>query len=112
MARYDSNEARTRPLDEYVQSLSWLDAERNTAEIRRVVDRLTDKGKRVYCVWTGSALSQKYAIDHCFAFAYWPNNDLWNLLPVHPKANARKSDKIPSAMLLEKASEMILNWWS
>lgn len=51
-----------------------------------------------------------YAIDHCFPWARWQSNDLWNLLPVTEKANVAKSDRLPSAALMETARNDILAW--
>ena len=63
-------------------------------------------------MWTGKRLSSKYEIDHCFPFAHWPNNDLWNLMPANKQANRNKLDKIPSAQLMSTAKERIVEWWN
>ena len=42
-------------------------------------------------------------MDHGLPFARWPNNDLWNLLPVNPAVNSEKSNKLVSAEKLEQA---------
>jgi len=112
MARYEKKYDRQKTLDEYRQALSWLDKDHNTIEVRKIVEHMKDKGKRIFCVWTRDLLPHKYHIDHCFPFAHWPNNDLWNLMPAHPKVNNRKSDKLPSAFLLDKAKDLIMEWWS
>jgi hypothetical protein len=111
MAGYDAKAENKRTLDEYHIALSWLDKEHNTWEIRGIVDKLQAKGKPLYCVWTGKRLTSKYEIDHCFPFAHWPNNDLWNLMPVNKRANRNKWDKIPSAQLMSEAKERIVEWW-
>jgi len=111
MAAYEQKYQKQRTLDDYLQALSWLDKDHNTMEVRKIVEQMKDKGKKMYCVWTGDRLPHNYQIDHCFPFAHWPNNDLWNLLPSHPKINNRKSDKLPSAFLLSKAKDLILEWW-
>jgi hypothetical protein len=72
-------------------------------------DILTREGK-VHCVWSGQQLS-RYDIDHIIPFAVWKNNDLWNLLPVHPAINNKKRDKIPAAGLIDKQQELIITYW-
>lgn len=112
MKDYDSKAGNKRMLDEYVTSLTWLEAERDTEEIRGLIQRQVSAGRKVFCVWTGNDISRNFAVDHCFPFAYWPNNDLWNLLPSKPDTNLEKSSKLPSAIALERARERILDWWN
>jgi hypothetical protein len=111
MAAYENKFQKQRPLDAYLQALSWLDKDHNTMEVRKIVEHLRDKGKKIFCVWTGARLPHDFQIDHCFPFARWPNNDLWNLMPSHPKVNNKKSNKLPSAYLLSKAKDLIFEWW-
>lgn len=112
MSGYDAKGGKSRPLDEYMQALEWLNNERDTNEVRVIVDNLRAKGKKLYCIWSEKPLNDDYAIDHCFPFSYWPNNDLWNLLPTRRRINSAKSFKLPSASLLEKARERIFDWWN
>jgi len=112
MAGYEKKYDKQRTLDEYLQALSWLDKDHNTIEVRKIVEHMKNKGKSIFCVWTGDRLTHKYHIDHCFPFAHWPNNDLWNLMPAHPNVNNRKSDKLPSAFLLDRAKDLIMEWWN
>jgi len=112
MAGYDTKAGNKRKLDSYHMALLWLDKEHNTGEVRAVADQLKAKGKPLYCVWTGRRLTNKYEIDHCFPFAHWPNNDLWNLMPANKQANQNKSDKIPSAQMMNTAKERIVEWWN
>lgn len=112
MADYDSKVGRDTRLDKYRQALSWLDEERETREVRAIFEHLRATNRWTYCVWTGKRLRQEFHIDHCFPFAHWPNNDLWNLLPADPVVNSSKSNKLPSAEMLEKARESILEWWN
>ena len=100
MAGYDAKIGKRKTLDKYMKALSWLDEKRDTREIRTIVEYLKARGTSIYCVWTGKRLKNDYSIDHCFPFGHWPNNDLWNLMPTHPRVNNSKSDKLPSAMLL------------
>jgi len=111
MAAYENKYQKQRTLEEYFQALSWLDKDHNTMEVRKIVEHMKDKGKRIFCVWTGDRLPHNYHIDHCFPFAHWPNNDLWNLMPSHPRVNNKKLDKLPSAFLLGKAKDLIIEWW-
>ena len=112
MVGYDTTAGNIRTLDQYHTALSWLEKEHNTGEVRAVVDQLKAKGKSIYCVWTGKPLTSGYEIDHCFPFAHWPNNDLWNLMPANKQANRKKLDKIPSAQLMNAAKEWIVEWWN
>ena len=73
--------------------------------ILRIEKRMVGVTKEKY------RIKDSFDVDHCFPFCHWPNNDLWNLMPTRPQANSRKSDKIPSSELLEKARPMILEWW-
>jgi len=111
MQGYERRSGTMRPLDEYLQHLTWLDPVRNTNFVRKIVDAKKSAGKNIHCVWTGKKLKNSYAIDHCFPFAFWPNNDLWNLMPSASQANQRKSSKLPSAQLLNQAQERICEWW-
>lgn len=99
------------PQHELLSRLSWLNAERNTLEARQKVDSLILHGKQVLCVWSGELIQNNYAIDHCLPFSRWPNNDLWNLLPTLEKVNSSKSDKLPSAVQLNRSKKDILMWW-
>ena len=111
MQGYDLRAERKHPLEDYLRHLAWFDAERNTSEVRSIIDGMRSRGKSIHCVWSGKALRHDFDVDHCLPFAHWPNNDLWNLMPAHPKVNNSKSGKLPSAEALEKAEERILNWW-
>lgn len=111
MSNYDRKIGRKVPLEDYQNALSWLDSGHDTIRVRSIVENLRTKGKSIYCVWSGINLKHDFEIDHCFPFAHWPNNDLWNLMPSHPKVNRKKLNRLPSAALLEKAKDKILYWW-
>lgn len=111
MAGYDERAGKKRPLDQYYDGLKWLDDHRNTREVREIVERVRNQGKSVFCAWTGKRLNDRYDIDHCFPFAHWPNNDLWNLLPAHAQVNNTKRNRLPTADMLERAKDRILEWW-
>jgi hypothetical protein len=44
-------------------------------------------------------------------FSYWPNNDLWNLLPASCEENRKKSDRLPSQPRLHASRSQITDWW-
>jgi SAM-dependent methyltransferase len=112
MATYDKKGNTTRTYGEYAKSLEWMEEQRNTLEVRNIVDDAMRQGKTIRCAWSQKRLGEDYAIDHCFPFSYWPNNDLWNLLPSDKKFNSRKLNKLPSARLLEDVKEVIFDWWT
>lgn len=62
------------------------------------------------CVWSGQ---QTYTIhvDHMLPFSLTRNNSLWNLVPVTPAVNLKKSDKIPTPELVSRSSERIEQTW-
>ena len=83
----------------------------NTGLVRGLGRRLRESGTRLYCVWTRNRLKSDFDIDHCFPFAAWPCNDLWNLLPSAPAVNRSKGDRLPAAEALERSRSWILEWW-
>lgn len=64
------------------------------------------------CTWTGKRLNNGFAVDHAIPFSLWGSNDLWNLLQADPKANLKKSDKLPTTELLEERRLAICEDWS
>ncbi|MDE0129054.1 MAG: methyltransferase type 11 [Gammaproteobacteria bacterium] len=99
-----------RSWDEHWKALEWLAPEHDTDIARRRAETLRADGF-LYCVWTGKRLTKVYEIDHCFPFAAWPCNDLWNLLPSDRRANQNKSDRLPSPDALDSAKPRLLDWW-
>lgn len=63
------------------------------------------------CAWSDRTLTRGFAVDHVIPFSLWGNNDLWNLLPAHPKVNSEKSDKLPAAELLQQRQSSITGNW-
>jgi len=63
------------------------------------------------CVWTGVRLNDTFDMDHVIPFSLWRNNDLWNLLPAHPKVNNRKRDMLPARELLHSRRDIIIGYW-
>lgn len=94
--------------EQYLNALNWLDPKRQTQEVAKRAKLL----KVCHCVWTGDRIARNdLAIDHCLPFRHWPNNDLWNLLPTKSTINLNKSDKLPSAGMMNRASQRIIEWW-
>ena len=96
--------------DSHWKALKWLTPEHDTDIARRRAKTLRTDGL-LYCVWTGKHLTRRYEIDHCFPFAAWPCNDLWNLLPSSRQTNQKKSDQLPSPDALDSAKPRVLEWW-
>ena len=63
------------------------------------------------CVWSDRRLNGAFAIDHVIPYSLWGNNDLWNLLPVHPVVNGQKSDRLPAADLMRLRQPQIVGGW-
>jgi SAM-dependent methyltransferase len=63
------------------------------------------------CTWSNRKLTDGFAVDHVIPFSLWGNNDLWNLLPVDPKVNGDKSDKLPAGALLRDRQASIIQSW-
>ena len=108
MRGYASN---TVSWDDHMASLRWLEPEHDTGVVRGLGRRLRASGSPLFCVWTDRKLRNDFEIDHCFPFAAWPCNDLWNLLPSSKKANQGKRDRLPAPEALEQAKPRILEWW-
>ena len=97
--------------DLHLKALRWLTPEHDTNVARACAEKLLSNGS-LYCVWTGKHLRRTYAIDHCFPFAAWPCNDLWNLLPSDRQVNSKKSDRLPSQEALHAARFRLQDWWT
>ena len=72
---------------------------------------LMQEGITFRCVWTKRELgiNDDYALDHLIPVSVYPMNEMWNLVPTHPAANLKKSDKIPSRSLLIEAQNHLMN---
>ena len=110
MQKYQKD--RPSSWDSLRSSLRWMDVKHETSLVRKRVENLTEHGKSIFCIWTGKRLRRNVEIDHCFPFAAWPCNDLWNLLPSQPKVNRSKSDRLPTLELLDKSRSRIGDWWT
>ncbi|PMH46179.1 SAM-dependent methyltransferase [Vibrio sp. 10N.286.49.B3] len=111
MQRFELNRDRSISLQTYYDCLVWIDASRNTRDVRKRVDELRGDGAIIKSAWSNTLLKGKYDVDHCLPFAYWPNNDRWNLLPATSTENRSKSDRVPKSKRLYDSKERILDWW-
>ncbi len=110
MQKYQQNQQQGLTLDTYHHHLRWLDRQHDTGFVRKKVEALRSSGEDVRSVWSGKPL-YSYDIDHCLPFSYWPNNDLWNLLPASSAENRQKSDRLPSRQRLHASRSQITDWW-
>ena len=97
--------------DEHMNALRWLVPDHDTSFVRQLAEDLRKGNSGLFCVWTGRRLNHAFDIDHCFPFAAWPCNDMWNLLPSYPTTNRQKGDRLPTRHALEGAEPLILDWW-
>ncbi|PMG47133.1 class I SAM-dependent methyltransferase [Shewanella sp. 10N.286.52.B9] len=111
MQRFKLNQDRNISLQSYHDSLVWIDSSRDTRYVRKRVDELQAEGTVIHSAWSNTVLKSQYDVDHCLPFAYWPNNDKWNLLPATSNENRSKSDRVPKARRLFDSKERILEWW-
>lgn len=111
MQRFRSNQERNIDLQTYYDCLIWIDKDHDTRAVRKKVDALRQCGTVIQSVWSGSKLRDQYHVDHCLPFAYWPNNDRWNLLPTTTTENLNKKDRLPKSKRLHESKERILEWW-
>ena len=93
--------------------LIWQEPERDTALARSVTLARISRGEEVSCVWSDAPLrGAAFDIDHAIPWSAWPCGDLWNLFPATTVVNQRqKRDRLPSALILDQASDNIMDWW-
>ncbi len=115
MKKYLSKQSREQEfsIEKMEVALSWKEPERGTQLSRQRAIELIESGSFRNCVWSGKTINTKnFDIDHCFPYAAWPCGDMWNLLPASRQVNQnQKRDKLPTAELLMKSEDLILNWW-
>ncbi|MFC5077338.1 Ubiquinone biosynthesis O-methyltransferase [Vibrio thalassae] len=111
MQRFELNRKNNVSLQSYHDCLVWLDKDHDTREVRKRVGELQREKHRVSSVWSNTKLTKSFHVDHCLPFAYWPNNDMWNLLPTTENENSSKSDRLPSKKRLVESRNRIVNWW-
>ncbi len=111
MQNYARNQGREVDPAVIYKAMQWLDPSRDVRFVRDHTRQLMQT-KPVHCIWSGKRLRESnFDIDHCLSWAAWPCADLWNLLPANPTINRKKSDKLPSAEMLDRSSEPIMEWW-
>jgi len=109
---YAEAQRRRIPNGSLDRAMIWSEPNRDVGIAREQALLLIEE-KTLYCVWSGRALSAKTLdIDHCFPWAVWPCDDLWNLLPVHHTVNRnQKRGSLPGIQLLSVAADRIQGWW-
>ncbi|WP_283131325.1 class I SAM-dependent methyltransferase [Enterovibrio norvegicus] len=111
MRRYELNQQRAISLQTYHDCLAWIDVKHDTRNVRKRIDALRENQHPIVSVWSNTKLNHKYHVDHCLPFAYWPNNDMWNLFPSTKDENLTKLNRVPSKQRLESAKTRILDFW-
>jgi hypothetical protein len=108
-------QAQGREMDDGAASvaMAWTDPARDVRDARTRALAVMEQGQ-LQCVWTGRRLtSSTLDIDHCFPWAVWPCDALWNLMPAHPDVNRRwKRQRIPDDARMLDARGRIEDWWS
>ncbi len=89
----------------------WTESRYDTTMALERAKQLREDGFALTCVWSAARIRTAPHIDHCFPWARWRNNDLWNLLPARDYINLRKSDRLPSSSAMADARDRMLEWW-
>ena len=71
-------------------AFEWTESRYDTSVALERAKQLRDGGFALTCVWSASRITSSPHIDHCFPWARWRNNDLWNLLPARGNINLSK----------------------
>jgi len=113
MADYAERQGRRLDDAQVAEAMRWSDPARDVALARSQALRLMET-RPLHCVWSGRALSaERLDIDHCFPWAAWPCEDLWNLLPADREVNQRqKRERLPGVGVLRASRERIEDWWT
>jgi protein-L-isoaspartate O-methyltransferase len=109
---YAARQGRKIADEKIAAAMTWSEPSRDVRIAREQAVRLIESSK-LHCVWTGRSLSvDALDVDHCFPWAAWPCDDLWNLLPAQRSVNQnQKRDKLPGVELLRSAQDRIQEWW-
>ncbi len=111
MQRYAQRQGRTLAEHRVAQAMAWIDPQRDASDARKLALRAMGEAP-LRCVWTDRRLTESnLEIDHCFPWAAWPCDHLWNLMPAHREANRLKRDRLPDHRTLRNAHERIVEWW-
>jgi SAM-dependent methyltransferase len=95
-----------------LEAMKWSEPRRDVSTVKQIAHRFLDKNQ-LFCIWSGKKLTEKSLdIDHCFPWAAWPCDDLWNLFPTNGTINRNKRDKLPSSKVLLQSSERMMEWWN
>ncbi len=89
----------------------WTENRYDTGIALERAKQLRDEGFALTCVWSAARIRTAPHIDHCFPWARWRNNDLWNLMPARGNINLSKSDRLPSSSAMADARDRMLEWW-
>ena len=92
-------------------AFAWDENLYDTSVAHERAKQLRDVGIALTCVWSATPIRSSPHIDHCFPWARWPNNDLWNLLPARGKINLSKGDRLPSSRTMADARRRMQGWW-
>jgi hypothetical protein len=113
MHRYALRQGRKLSDDTTAHAMHWSAPERIVAEARQRAISIIESARPLHCVWSGARLSKdRLDIDHCFPWAAWPCDDLWNLLPSTRSVNQHeKRGRLPSASALNGARDRVQEWW-
>ena len=63
------------------------------------------------CVWTARPLRADFDVDHAIPFAFWQASPSWNLFPAARGVNNAKRDRLPTADLVRRREEVIVDCW-
>ncbi|USD64499.1 class I SAM-dependent methyltransferase [Vibrio sp. SCSIO 43136] len=111
MQRFELNKQNNVSLQTYHDSMLWLEHDHDTSSVRKRISELHNQDQTITSAWSNTKLKTGIHVDHCLPFAYWPNNDKWNLLPTTSKENLNKKDRLPSQQRLLAAQQRITDWW-
>jgi len=81
----------------------------NLVHQRKYWDSIIDVSD-VRCIYTNQILDKsEYALDHYIPWSFVCHDQLWNLIPVFPEANASKSNILPSKKYMKNFTETQFN---
>ena len=112
IVEYATAQGRSIPDGMIAAAMTWSEPDRDVKIARDRALKLLDAGP-LHCVWSGRVLTPTTLdVDHCFPWAAWPCDDLWNLMPSHRSVNqAQKRDRLPALEMLRSAQPRIQEWW-
>jgi SAM-dependent methyltransferase len=87
-----------------------LVAERNVRLSRDVFAGL-NRERSLAFTWSSAPLRAGFDIDHIIPYVMWHNNDLWNLVPAHPRVNNSKRDKLVVRDKLLERRDFVIEAW-